>query len=181
MLSVHNLRLQTRSLDRPICKLHLFLSSSFSSADSTTIDLLTFHQSFLGLLASKFRLNIDFASTRRCADIFDVDSSLGWVGGSYTSCIDQGCCSWPLSSEPLSYRFTGTSGMYIGWLHPRDMAYLLQRRISFCLAPQALSYWNHDSLQMIDDLCRQAPCRGLLAWSKCTHAACTPLCILAHK
>ena len=160
MLSVHNLRLQTRSLGRPICKQHLFLSSSFSSADSTTIDLLTFHQSFLGLLASKLRLDIGFTFTRRCADISDVGSSLGLAEGSYTSCIDQGCCSWPLSSEPLSYRFTGTSGMYIGWLHLGDMAYLLQRKISFCLAPQVLSYWNHDSLQMIDDLYRQVPCLG---------------------
>ena len=160
MLSVHNLRLQTRSLGRPICKQHLFLSSSFSSADSTTIGLLTFHLSFLGLLAAKLKLDIGFTFTRRCAGISDADSSLGWAGGSYTSCINQGCCSWPWSSEPLSYRFISTSRMYIGWLHPRDMAYLLQRRISFCLAPQALSYWNHGNLQMIDDLCKQGPCRG---------------------
>ena len=77
MLSVHNLRLQTRNLGRLVCKQHLFLGSSFSSADSTTIDLLTFHQSFLSLLAAKLGLGIGFTSTRRFADISDADLSLG--------------------------------------------------------------------------------------------------------
>ena len=93
MLGVHNLRLQMRNLGRLVCKQHLSLGSSFSSADSTTIDLLTFHQFFPSLPATKLRLDIGFTSTRRCVDISDAGSLLDLAEGSYTLCIDQGCCS----------------------------------------------------------------------------------------
>ena len=93
MLGVHNLRLQMRNLSRLVCKQHLSLGSSFSSEDSTTIDLLTFHRFFLSLPATKLRLDIGFTSTRRCVDISDAGSLLDLAEGNYTLCIDQGCCS----------------------------------------------------------------------------------------